>query len=63
MDDPMCDLIYRLRHPAWSWTEAFGSTLDKEETIADLSEAADEIEQLREALAALSPAHQGGSRE
>lgn len=43
----MDDLIYRLRYPAYSWTEAFGSNLDKEETIADLSEAADEIERLR----------------
>jgi len=46
--DPMDDLIYRLRSPAWSWSEAFGSNLDKEETINDMVEAADEIVALQQ---------------
>ena len=53
--DPMDDLIYRLRYPAYSWTEMFGSTLDKTETIADMAEAADEIERLRAGAAQTSP--------
>lgn len=46
----MSDLIYRLRYPAQSWTRDGGSQLDKDETIIDLADAADEIERLRETL-------------
>jgi hypothetical protein len=45
----MSDLIYRLRYPAMSWTQDGGSQLDKEETLRDMVEAADEIERLRAA--------------
>jgi hypothetical protein len=46
----MTKLTYRLRHPAWSWTEQGGSRLDKEEAIQDMADAADEIDRLEAAL-------------
>lgn len=48
--DPIDGLVYRLRYPAWSWSEAFGSNLDKEETLADLNAAADRIEELEKVV-------------
>lgn len=52
----MIDIVYKLRHPAWSWSHDGGSQLDKEETLIDLADAADEIDRLRDALTALANA-------
>jgi hypothetical protein len=49
-DQRVGDLVYRLRNPAWSWAHGTGSNLDKEETVRDMADAADEIERLRKAL-------------
>jgi hypothetical protein len=46
----MTKLTYRLRHPAWFWTEQGGSQLDKEEAIQDMADAADEIDRLEAEL-------------
>jgi hypothetical protein len=51
------DIVERLRYPAWAHSEApnaFPSPqLEKEEAVADMNVAANEIERLRTELAAL----------
>jgi hypothetical protein len=47
-------LVYNLRYPAWTSYEGI-SQLDKDETIRDMAEAANEIERLQRIIAHLQP--------